>query len=171
MNKKLAWLYVFAFLLFLAQTAAVSVWAPASFLIPQLTLLLVLLFALNFSLVETLWFSFFTGFLHEIYSGLIFGSQIFSFVIIAILLYLITRKLTAQDITLPTGLVLVLLSTIGFLIMEFLYTRSLGFLEPDNLVLWKQFFDFQFFWTVLVNMFFYFIVKYVFHAASVFSKK
>lgn len=162
MTKKHFYYFLYLFILFLLQAAAIKVWSGSAYIIPQLILLFVVIFALNHSLPETLWFSFGAGGLLELYSGQFFGSQIVSLVVTGLMVYFITRHLTTQELAVPMVISLVVLATGLFGLWIFLYQGLVGFLGIAPVAALKMFYSFQLIWTAILNLLFVYPVQFIF---------
>ena len=160
--KKYLLILAYALLLFLFQTAAAKVWPESPYLIPHLSLLLVIAVALTSSLTQSLGLAFFLGFLQELFSGQFFGAQIVALTLTAVMIYFLTRNFTAQDLALPTAVFLVILSSLleGFWI--FLYDQIVSIAGMGSSVPLSVFYSSKIIWVVLVNLLFFQPVSSVF---------
>lgn len=160
MAKKYFVSFIYLLVLFLVQVAATEVFSENLHLIPQLTLLFVVVFALTHTLVETLWLSFVSGFLLEFFSGAFSGSQIFAVVAVGLVVYFLTRRLTVRDITFPTALMLVGFTTLWFTFGMFLFHSAAVIVNftPDFLPL-RNFYTAKLIWTVILNLLFFYPVR------------
>lgn len=153
---------LYLLVLFLLQTAALQVWSVAVPFVPQLVLLLAIVFALAYSLPETLWFSFFAGFLLELFSAQFFGAQILAIVLTALTVYFITRRLTTQEISFLGASLLVVLSTLLLGLWIFLYDGLISFLGVTEPLSWRSLLSSKIFWTILANLLFFYPVRAIF---------
>ena len=112
MKKIYTYNVIFLIIFFLIFSAGLKVFSGRPYLLPELALIAVIFFALRRSFTEVLWFSFFAGFLLEIFSGHFFGSRIFAAVLSGILVYFVTRKLTDREFSLPVMIFLVIMATL-----------------------------------------------------------
>lgn len=152
--KKIIYYFLFIFILFLLQVSGVKVFSEARFLIPQLLLLFVIIFALSHSFTQTLWVSFGAGFLLEWFSGAYFGSQIFALTASGLVAYFLTRNVTTREISIPTALFLVLLTTVFFGFWIFAFNLAADGLHLASIFQWNVFL------TCLVNLIFFWPVNF-----------
>lgn len=150
MAKKYLVSFIYLLVLFLVQVAATEVFSENLHLIPQLILLFVVVFALSHTLVETLWVSFLAGFLLEFFSGVIFGAQIFTLVGVGLGVYFLTSRLTVRDITVPTALLLVGLTSLVFSFGVFVFHFATAM---------ANFYTAKLIWTVILNLLFFYPVR------------
>ena len=130
--------------------------------IPQLVLLFVIVFALTHSLVETLWVSFLAGFFEELFSGIFFGAHIWAFVLTGVVIYLITRNLTAEEIKFPTALFLVALASVFYVFAIYAYDSALNLLEAGNIQSLHYYFPQIFFLEIVLNIVLFFPIRAVY---------
>ncbi len=156
MTKKPLLYAVFLLFLFLLYSAGVKVFAETPNLVPQFILLFVISFALKSSLPETLWFSFLAGFLQELFSGEFFGAQIVAFVLAGLLVYFLTRNLTAQELALPTAILLIMIVTLTFGLWVFLYSSLIALLRLAPPVPLGDFYSSKILWTAVLNIVLFF---------------
>ncbi len=152
----------FLIVLFLLEISAIKVFSTVPYLIPRLTLLLVMVFALANSFTATIWFSFASGFLMEIFSGAFFGAFIFAYALVGAMVYLLTRKFTAQDLGFYTAVFLVVLQTLFFGIWVYLFSRLAGFMNNGEYVAFRELFDLKLIWVLLVNILFFYPIRAIF---------
>ncbi len=138
------------------------VFAGVSYLIPRLVLLLVVAFALTSSFAATLWFSFAAGMLAEFFSGRFFGAMAFAYILAGISVYLLTRKLTAQEIGFYTGAILAVLQTLLFGISVYIFGLVAGLINSGEVTEFREIFNQKLVWTALVNIVFFYPVRGVF---------
>lgn len=112
MKKIYIYNVVFLIIFFLIFSAGLKVFSGRPYLVPELVLFAVIIFALRRSFTEVLWFSFFAGFLLEIFSGHFFGSRIFATALSGLVIYFITRKLTDREFSMPAMIFLVVIATL-----------------------------------------------------------
>lgn len=153
---------IFLTILFLISTAALRVFTPQAVFLPHLTLVLVVIFALNRSLPETIWFSFIAGFLSELFSGLAFGSQIFAFTMCGIAVYLLTRKITARHVSPPVVLLVVCGSTVAYYL--FLSAASSFFVAFDHrsVLPLGEAMNWSLLWRVVANIVLFYPLNFVY---------
>lgn len=122
MIKRYFYYFLFLFAWFLLETAALGAFARWSYVVPQLTLLVILVFAARHSLAESVWLSFAAGFMGELFSGSFFGSRLAAFILIAVLLHSVTRSLISRDMAASSSAILTTASTLFFPLGIFLST-------------------------------------------------
>ena len=158
--KKYLYHILFLLVLFLIQNSLATVFSPEARLVPEFLLLAVTVFSLTHSLQESLWYGFAAGFLMEIFSGLFFGADTFGLVLVALAVYLVTRNLTAQDISAVAAVFLVIAATGFFAVATFLFQRLFVFFGLTAAVNPGQFFPLTLVWTAVVNATFFYPVKF-----------
>ena len=158
--KKALYYFLFIFILFLLQVSGVKVFSHAVYAIPQLMLLFVIIFALSNSFTSTLWVSFGAGFLLEWFSGAYFGSQIFAMVASALLAYFLTRNITARDISIPTAVFLVLLTTLLYGFWIYIYNLTADGLNLAQSIPFRSVFSWNLLWTCIVNLIFFWPISF-----------
>lgn len=152
---------IFLLVLFLIEASATRVFGETLYLVPGLLLCFVIIFALTHSFSETLWMSFATGFLHEIFSGNFFGAQIVALVLIGSMVYLVTRKLTPQEITLPVSAFAVGVGTMLLVILVFAYLELSSVFHLTSAVSLRSVFSWRIIWTVVVNLIFFYPIRFI----------
>ena len=125
-------------------------------MIPQLTILFVLVFAVTHSTQETVWMSFAVGVLAEFSSGVFFGGQIFIHLFTAILAYFVTRKLTDREINWPTVIMLVAGSTLLLPLWIFLYEHLFALFGMTRAASFSQLYSWHLIWTIIINFIFFY---------------
>lgn len=162
MKIKRWYLLAFILLLFLLDTASIKVFGSGDLFIPQFLLLLVIVFAINYSFTETLWFSFGIGFFAETVSGFFFGAEIVALVLTGLIVYSVTRKLTSQEISFLMAIVLVVVSTFVLKFCLYGYSATAAFFNLANYISLKEMFSLNLFWTALANFLVFYPVLFVF---------
>lgn len=161
-NKKLILYFIYPLLLFLLSTSAIKVFSGAYYLVPQLVLLFVIIFATTHSFAETLWMSFALGFLQELFSGVFFGAYIIAFVMTGLLVYFITRNLTAQEVSAETVIFLVVLTTFLFDFWIFGYNNLASLLGISLPLSLRHIYSAKIVWTIVVNFLFFYPLELIF---------
>jgi rod shape-determining protein MreD len=162
MTKRYLYFFLFSFLLFLVEASAVRVWTAHVDFVPQLTLLFVIVMALKASFPETLWFAFLTGFLQELFSAQFFGAQIFGFVLTAVFVYFATRKLTAQEISVPTAIGFVVAATALFNFWIFVYDALGAVVDTKQFVSLTSLYSWKLIWQALANLLLFYPIRFFF---------
>src|SRR3989344_2977996 len=101
MCKKFVYDVILLFLLFLLQSSAYTVFGENVRLVPQLTMILVIIFALTHSFPEILWFSFIGGFFLAFFSSVFWGAYVVAMVVTGLLSYVVTRRLAQPELSIP----------------------------------------------------------------------
>lgn len=156
MPKSKAYRFLGLLALFLVQSSMLLVAGGRSFLVPQLVLLFIIIFALSHSFDATLWQSFVAGLLLELFSGWFFGSYIFGLITCGLVIYLITRNLTPQEISIPLTVALVALATVLLPAAAYLYNVFFSLIGLADLPRFLSFFSFSLLWTAGVNFLFFY---------------
>ena len=159
--KRFLYLLFFLVLLFWLEAAFQKVFG-ASFFIPQFVILFVTVFAISRDLKETLYWCFAAGFLGELFSGLYFGPFLFMCLIAALAAYFVTRKVTAQDISISTVLVIVLLQAVLLPLGAWFFNAAVGGLGLAVYPPFLEFFSWKLILQVLVNVIFFFPINKLF---------
>lgn len=161
MNKKILAYLGYLVLLFWVEVALWQVFSASSAFLPHLVLLFVIIFALTHSFVETLWVSFFAGFLKELFSGSFFGGQICAMVLAGLVVYFVTRNLTAQEIRLPTMVFLVIFASLIYYVMIYLFNFGTAVLGLSRAMDFGGYFHPKFLWAFLLNIFLFLPLRWV----------
>lgn len=162
MAKKHLYQVLFLIFLWLLEIALSRVFAEEKFIIPQLVLLYVIVLALTRSQVESIWYAFAAGFLQEVFSGLFFGAHVFSLIIIAVLVYFVTRHWTVQDISFVASVLTVFTSTILLIILTFFYHQFFVFLNFAEKAALGSFFGLGIVLTIFLNLIFFYLFRALF---------
>lgn len=162
MSKKYLYYISFLLLLFLIQTAAVEVFSKSRYLVPQLLLLYLIVFASAHTLVETVWMGMLAGFLAEFFSGLFFGSVLLGLAVTAAAVYFVTRNLTAQEISGWPAVLLVILASLFFNFSLYLVHNAAGLLHIAASLPLRYFLSGATTLTVISNLIFFYPVRAVF---------
>lgn len=149
--KRALYYFFFILFLFLVQTAMQKVFFASAF-VPQLLLLAVIVAAATSDYRQALILAFGSGLLAEFASSISFGSFISAFVVAALLSHLLTRKLTSQDISFGTALLLVFGSTLFFAIWVYVFNLFTSGLSLGPEVLARDVFRWRLLLTGLVNL-------------------
>lgn len=160
MTKKSLYSFLYLFVLFLVYAACLKVFTGHPYFIPQLVLLSVIVFATREEFVTTLWYSFAAGFLLELFSGLFFGANLIPVVAVAMAAFFITRNLTAQQVSMPSAVSLVILGTALFPLLAFLYLLAAAGLNLTESASFADLFSWTLVWTAVMNMIFFYPVQY-----------
>ena len=139
-------------LLFFLQSALQVAFADKAQFLPNFLLLFIVIFTLAHSLPMSIWQAFAAGFLLEIFSGWFFGAYIFAMLSCALLVYLVTRKLTAREISPATGLLLVFVVTVAMAAVLYLYSELFAALGAGPAVSPHQFISWRLLWAVVINL-------------------
>lgn len=156
----------YIFFLFLVETAVRNVLGQNFFFVPMLVLLTCLAAALKFEVPRIVWLSFFAGFLLEIFSGRFFGNYIFAMELAALLTVLMTKKIAARDVSAANQAFLVVLGTLFFIFGIFAYDGLFALLGSGAPTAWKSLFSSKLLWTMAVNLFAFYPVKFFFDILS-----
>lgn len=151
----------FLFVAFLIESALIRVFAPSRIL-PQLLLMTVVAIAIQRSLQEALWLSFFAGFLLEIFSGLFFGSYIFSFLLSCLLVVFLTRKITSRDLTNVSGSLIVLTISVFFPLSIYIYTAIFSTMTSAPIIPFGSLWSVHIFLLFFFNLIFFKVTKFIF---------
>ena len=152
MNKKFAYDVILLFLLFLLQSSAYAVFGENIHLVPQLIMILVIIFALSHSLPEILWFSFISGFFLEFF----WGAYVVAMIVTGLLSYLVTRRLAQQELSLPLTGFLIVLGTFLFGFWVYFYDSLMVLLDLSSGFSFREWFSFKIAWTIFVNLIFFY---------------
>lgn len=158
--KKAVYYFLCVFILFLLQVSGVKVFSETRYLVPQLLLLFVIIFAVANSFTQTLWVSFGAGFFLEWFSGAFFGSQIFALTAAGLVAYFLTRKVTAREVSLLTVLFLVVLETLVFGFWVYLFNVAAAGLNLAPGLAFRSVFQWNVLLTCFVNLLFFWPVNF-----------
>ncbi len=162
MNKKFTYDVILLFLLFLLQSSAYTVFGEITHFVPQLTMILVIIFALTHSLPEILWFSFISGFFLEFFSSLFWGAYVVAMIITGLLSYLATRRLAQQELSAPLTAFLIILGTLFFGFWVFSYDFLMVALDLSSGFGFGEWFSLKIFWTMFVNLIFFYPILLIY---------
>ena len=162
MRKRLT-IFFFLFALFWLEIGFKKVF-PGSFLIPQFVLLFVVIFAVGSDFKETLIMSMIGGFLGELYSGLYFGTVISSMCVAALIAYFMSRNVTAQALSLSSGVLLFALLSAFLPLWAFLYNLAASGLGLVSFPEFRSYYSWILLPQVLVNLAVFFPVNRIFKA-------
>lgn len=162
MKSQYFYLLIFLIIVFLTNAAGVQVFSSKVFLFPELLLLATLIFALNFSFGETLWFAFGVGFFAELFSGSFFGGEIVAFVCTGLLVYFITRNLTSQHTSFLTAVFVVALASVSFALGLYAYNSLIAIFNLTQYIPFGNFISTRIFWTILVNLIVFYPMTFIF---------
>ena len=154
MNKKNIIFFLVLIFLFLLQIASLKVFSNVWYIVPQLLLVFVIVLSITDSLPEAVWFAFIAGFFAEIFSGLFFGTYIFGFVAIGVGVYIITRHLASQEITILTTAVLVVSGTLLLPFLAYCFNWLASSLYSTLPFPIRNFYSSAIIWTVASNAIF-----------------
>lgn len=171
MNKQKFNYLILLFLLFLIEVACRKVFSGHLYLIPQFTLLFVMIFATREPFVETLWFAFLAGFFLEWFSGLFFSADIVGLALTGVAAYLLTRKLTSQQTNLFTAIFLVILGTLFFPLFVYLYLIFASSLGLTAAPAFTDLLSTRLIWTALSNSLFFYPIRFIFYARPFSAEK
>lgn len=139
-------------LLFLLQSSLMVAFSDKAQFLPNFLLLFVVIFTLAHSLPESVWQAFAAGALLELFSGWFFGAYIFALLACTLLIYLTTRKLTAQENSPGLGLLLVFGATLVMALALYFYNglfSAIGLGPPVSL---PQFASWRLVWAIVINL-------------------
>ena len=148
--------------LFLTEIALVRTFSTRGYLLPQLTLLFVTVYATKHSLKETLWMSFFCGFVHEIISPQFFGTYIWSFVLSGLFIFMVTRKWTDQEASFPMVIWIIGSATLLFHVWVYIYDLMLALFGLLSLPAFGKLFFSRLIWIYLTNILLFYPIRFVF---------
>lgn len=171
MTKRHFYYLGYTFFLFLIESAARKVFAQDFFFVPQFLLLIIIVVAIKLSFQESVWVGFFAGFLLEIFSGQAFGGYIFALLLTSALFFLITRKITTQDISPVGSALLVLAGTFFFISSLYLYNGFFSLLGLGGQTALRSVFSSKIFWTAAINLMAFYPVKFIFDILQKRSEK
>lgn len=162
MTRRHLYYLLYIFFLFLLESAGRKVLVQDFYFVPALLLLVSIAAAIRKSLPEALWLSFFAGFLLEIFSGLGFGSYIFALSLTSALIFFMTRKVAAQDVSAFSSAVLVVLGTALFVFGIFAYNGFFSLLGLGKVPVLQSLLGSKMLWTLALNVIAFYPVKFVF---------
>ena len=159
--KKYFYYFLDITILFLAEIALVKTFTSQFYLLPQLTLLFIIVYALSHTLSETIWISFAVGFIHEIVSAQFFGAYIWTFLLSGIFIYLVTSKWTDRKISLPAAVGLVASTTLLFSWWAYVYNLLIALVGLSGNLPVGNFFFWKLIWTTVANLLLFYPVKFI----------
>lgn len=160
--KRHIYQFILLLLFFLIQTAAARVWSDDSYFIPQLVLLFTIIFSLTRPLRESLWYAFAAGFFLELFSGLYFGAHIFSLVLSALVVYVVTRNFTVRDLGVGTAVLLAACGAVFLPLALYGYQGLMAFFGFASGPAARDFFSFALFFTAVLNVLLIYPLRLIF---------
>lgn len=161
MRKVYLYNFAFLFVLFLIFSAGLTAFSGSAYLMPELVLLAVVIYALRRSFAEVLWYSFVAGLLLEFFSAQYFGARIFAVTITALVVYYVTRKLTDREVTMLAAVFLVALATILSHVLVYLFHAFFALFGAAYGIPLAGLFSTRAIWTLIINLLFFYPMFFI----------
>ena len=159
--KRFFYHFLFLLTLFWLEAALQKAFGP-SYLIPQLLVLFITVFAVSRELKESLYWCFIVGLLGELFSGLYFGTFIFLCIVACLNAYFVTRKITSQEVSFSTVAVILALQAVTLPLAAYFFTLAVGGLSFTPILGFKIFFNVSIFTRFFANYLLFFPINKLF---------